>query len=91
MAVEAQALAHLGQTAQAVEAIQSALRLTPDNAQLADQARRWSTLSSATAAPRSSTPGEPRTGGVDASWFALPFSPAAARRARLPSRRSPLP
>jgi len=72
MAVEAQALAHLGRTAQAVEAIQRALRLTPDNAQLAYEAAviyvlvgdRGSALFHARRAAE---------GGVEASWFALPF------------------
>jgi Flp pilus assembly protein TadD len=38
LAVKAQALAHLGESTKAVEAIQQALRLTPDNAQLAYEA-----------------------------------------------------
>jgi tetratricopeptide (TPR) repeat protein len=38
LSVRAQALAHLGQTVKAVETIQTALRLTPDNAQLAYEA-----------------------------------------------------
>lgn len=72
MAVEAQALAHLGQTTQAVEAIQRALRLTPDNAQLAYEAAVVYALvgdhgSAIFHARRASE------GGVDASWFALPF------------------
>ncbi len=38
LSVRAQAFAHLGQTVQAVETIQQALRMTPDNAQLASEA-----------------------------------------------------
>ncbi len=89
MAVEAQALAHLGRTARAVEAIQRALRLTPDNAQLAYEAAviyvlvgdRGSALFHARRAA---------DGGVDASWFALPFfdplraEPGFPRAARRP-------
>ena len=72
LSVKAQALAHLGETVQAVEVIQKALRLTPDNAQLAAEAAlvyavlgdRGSALFHARQAARH---------GVDASWFALPF------------------
>jgi tetratricopeptide (TPR) repeat protein len=38
LSIKAQALAHLGKTENAIEAIQQALRLTPDNAQLAFEA-----------------------------------------------------
>ncbi len=38
LSIEAQALAHLGDTDRAIETIQKALRLTPDNAQLAFEA-----------------------------------------------------
>lgn len=72
MAVQAQALAHLGRSTQAVEAIQRALRLTPDNAQLAYEAAVIYVLvgdrSSALVHARRAS-----DGGVDASWFALPF------------------
>jgi tetratricopeptide (TPR) repeat protein len=72
LAIKAQALAHLGETVKAVEAIQQALRLTPDNAQLAYEAAvvyvllgdRSSALFHARQAASS---------GVDAYWFALPF------------------
>jgi tetratricopeptide (TPR) repeat protein/predicted Ser/Thr protein kinase len=72
LGVKAQALAHLGKTVEAVEAIQQALRLTPDNAQLAYEAAvvyvllgdRGSALFQARQAA---------SRGVDASWFALPF------------------
>lgn len=72
LAVKAQALAHLGNTAQAVEVIQQALRLTPDNAQLAYEAAvvyvlvgdRGSALFHARQAA---------SHGVAAYWFALPF------------------
>jgi tetratricopeptide (TPR) repeat protein/tRNA A-37 threonylcarbamoyl transferase component Bud32 len=72
LTVKAQALAHLGATEKAVEAIQQALRLTPDNAQLAYEAAvvyavvgdRGSALFHAKKAASL---------GVDANWFALPF------------------
>jgi serine/threonine-protein kinase len=72
LGVKAQALAHLGRTVEAVEAIQQALRLTPDNAQLAYEAAvvyallgdRGSALFHARQAS---------SRGVEASWFALPF------------------
>jgi len=70
--VRAQALAHLGQTVQAVEIIQQALRMTPDNAQLALDAAvvyvvigdRGSALFHARQAA---------SHGVGPQWFALPF------------------
>ena len=69
---KAQALAHLGKPALAVEAIQQALRLTPDNAQLAYEAAVVYTIigdqSSALYHARIA-----RAGGVDAYWFAIPF------------------
>jgi serine/threonine-protein kinase len=69
---KAQALAHLGEAGKAVEVIQQALRLTPDNAQLAYEAAvvfvlvgdRGSALFHARQAA---------SGGMDAYWFALPF------------------
>jgi serine/threonine protein kinase/tetratricopeptide (TPR) repeat protein len=72
LTVKAQALAHLGAAEKAVEAIQQALRLTPDNAQLAYEAAvvyavigdRGSALFHAKKAA---------TLGVDSNWFALPF------------------
>lgn len=72
LGVKAQALAHLGKTVEAVEAIQQALRLTPDNAQLAYEAAvvyvilgdRGSALFHVRQAA---------SRGVEASWFALPF------------------
>ncbi|MFL6196573.1 MAG: protein kinase domain-containing protein [Thermoanaerobaculia bacterium] len=71
-AVRAQALAHLGQTDQALEAIQQALRLSPDNGQLAYEAAvvyvvigdRGSALFHARRAAAQN---------VDPNWFALPF------------------
>jgi serine/threonine-protein kinase len=72
LAVQAQAFAHLGKTDQALEAIQQALRLTPDNGQLSMEAAvvyvligdRGSALFHARQAAAQK---------VDASWFALPF------------------
>jgi serine/threonine-protein kinase len=72
LSVKAQALAHLGRTVEAVETIQQALRLTPDNAQLAYEAAvvyillgdRGSALFHVRQAANR---------GVDAYWFALPF------------------
>ena len=69
--VRAQALAHLGKTDQALEAIQQALRLSPDNGQLAYEAAvvytvvgdRGSALFHARRAAQN----------VDPNWFALPF------------------
>jgi serine/threonine-protein kinase len=70
--VRAQALAHLGKTDQALEAIQQALRLSPDNGQLAYEAAvvyavvgdRGSALFHARRAAAQN---------VDLNWFALPF------------------
>jgi Flp pilus assembly protein TadD len=72
LGIEAQALAHLGRTVEAVETIQRALRLSPDNAQLVYEAAvvyallgdRGSALFHARQAASL---------GVEASWFALPF------------------
>ena len=72
LSVKAQALAHLGDTVKAVETIQEAIRLTPDNAQLAYEAAvvyalvgdRISALFQARQAA---------SHGVDPYWFALPF------------------
>jgi tetratricopeptide (TPR) repeat protein len=72
LAVRAQALAHLGETVKAVETIQKALRLTPDNAQLAYEAAVVYVL----IGDRSSALFHARQAashGVDAYWFALPF------------------
>jgi eukaryotic-like serine/threonine-protein kinase len=72
LGVKAQALAHLGETVKAVEAIQQALRLTPDNAQLAYEAAIVYTL----LGDRGSAlfhVGQAASRGVDANWFALPF------------------
>jgi tetratricopeptide (TPR) repeat protein/predicted Ser/Thr protein kinase len=70
--VRAQALAHLGDTDQALEAIQQALRLNPDNGWTAYEAAvvyvvigdRGSALFHARRAAAQ---------GVDPNWFALPF------------------
>jgi tetratricopeptide (TPR) repeat protein len=72
LSVEAQALAHLGETERALDAIQQALRLSPDNGQLAYEAAvvyvlvgdRGSALFHARRAAAQK---------VDANWFALPF------------------
>ncbi len=72
LGVKAQALAHLGKRVEAVEAIQRALRLTPDNAQLAYEAAVVYVL----LGDRSSALFHARQAasrGVEASWFALPF------------------
>ncbi len=70
--VRAQALAHLGQTDQALEAIQQALRLSPDNGQLAYEAAVVyvviGDLGSALFHARRAA-----TKNVDPNWFALPF------------------
>jgi tetratricopeptide (TPR) repeat protein len=71
-AVEAQALAHLGRSAEAVEAIQQSLRLTPDNAQLSYEAAVVYVL----VGDRSSALFHARQAasrGVAGYWFALPF------------------
>jgi tetratricopeptide (TPR) repeat protein len=72
LGIKAQALAHLGDPTRAVEAIQQALRLTPDNAQLAYEAAVVYTVvgdqnSALVHAQRAAA------GGVDAYWFALSF------------------
>ncbi|HSF43904.1 MAG TPA: protein kinase [Thermoanaerobaculia bacterium] len=72
LAVRAQALAHLGQTVQAVETIQQALRMTPDNPELAYEAAvvyvlvgdRGSALFHARQAA---------SHGIAPHWFTLPF------------------
>ncbi len=72
LAVKAQALAHLGENDQAVDAIQQALRLSPDNGQLAIEAAvvyvvigdRGSALFHARRAAEHQ---------IDPNWFALPF------------------
>ncbi|HEX3128176.1 MAG TPA: protein kinase [Thermoanaerobaculia bacterium] len=72
LAVQAQAFAHLGENDQALEAIQQALRLTPNNSQLSMEAAvvyvligdRSSALFHARQAAKQN---------VDASWLALPF------------------
>ncbi|HEX4964435.1 MAG TPA: protein kinase [Thermoanaerobaculia bacterium] len=71
LSVRAQALAHLGQTDQALDAIQQALRLSPDDGQLAYEAAvvyvvigdRNSALFQARRAAKNAGP----------NWFALPF------------------
>ena len=71
-AVRAQALAHLGKTDQALEAIQQALRLNPDNGELAYEAAvvyvvigdRGSALFHARRAAEHQ---------LDPNWFSLPF------------------
>jgi Flp pilus assembly protein TadD len=72
LGVKAQALAHLGEAGKAVEVIQQALRLTPDNAQLAYEAAVVFVLvgdhGSALFHARQAA-----SRGVAASWFALPF------------------
>jgi eukaryotic-like serine/threonine-protein kinase len=72
LAVKAQALAHLGETVKAVEAIQQALRLTPDSAQLAYEAAVVYVL----LGDRGSALFHTRQAlahGVEATLFALPF------------------
>jgi eukaryotic-like serine/threonine-protein kinase len=72
LGTKAQALAHLGEPTRAVETIQQALRLTPDNAQLAYEAAVVYTVvgdqNSALVLARRAA-----AGGVGAYWFALPF------------------
>jgi len=72
LGAKAQALAHLGQPDLAVAAIQQALRLTPDNAQLAYEAALVYAL---VGDPSSAVFHAQRAaaGGVDAYWFELPF------------------
>jgi len=70
--VRAQALAHLGRTDQALEAIQQALRLSPDNGQLAYEAA----VVYAVVGDRGSALFHARRAAakrVDPNWFALPF------------------
>jgi serine/threonine-protein kinase len=72
LSIEAQALAHLGETEKALDSIQQALRISPDNGQLAYEAAvvyvlvgdRGSALFHARRAAAQK---------VDANWFALPF------------------
>lgn len=72
LSVKAQALAHLGETVHAVQAVQQALRLTPDNAQLAFEAAVvYAVLGDRGSAIFHAQQAADR--GVDASWFALPF------------------
>ena len=72
LSVRAQAFAHLGRTVQAVETIQQALRMTPDNAQLAYEAAVVYVLvgdhGSALFHARQAA-----SQGVAPYWFALPF------------------
>jgi len=72
LAIRAQALAHLGETEKALETIQQALRLTPDNGQLAYEAALVYTLvgdrGSALLLARQAAAHK-----VDPHWFALPF------------------
>lgn len=72
LSVQAQALAHLGETVKAVGIIQQALRLTPDNAQLAYEAAVVYVL----VGDRGSALFQVRQAanrGMGAHWFALPF------------------
>ncbi|HSS49991.1 MAG TPA: tetratricopeptide repeat protein, partial [Thermoanaerobaculia bacterium] len=72
LAVKAQAFAHLGETEKALEAIQQALRLSPDNSQLAYEAAVVYVL----VGDRGSAIFHARQAAaqkVDANWFALPF------------------
>jgi tetratricopeptide (TPR) repeat protein len=72
LAIRAQALAHLGETDQAVEAIQQALRLSPDNGQLAYEAA----VVYAVIGDRGSAVFYARRAiaqRVDPNWLALPF------------------
>ena len=72
LSVQAQALAHLGETEKALEAIQQALRLSPDNSQLAYEAAVVYVL----VGDRASALFQARQAAakkVDANWFALPF------------------
>ncbi len=72
LSVKAQALAHLGASEGALEAIQEALRLTPNNGQLAYEAAVVYVL----LGDRSSALFHARQAAaqkVDANWFALPF------------------
>jgi serine/threonine-protein kinase len=72
LGIQAQALAHLGETEKALETIQQALRLTPDNGQLAYEAALVFTL----VGDRSSALFHVRRAiaqKVDIRWFTLPF------------------
>ncbi|HEY4594971.1 MAG TPA: hypothetical protein VIJ02_01115, partial [Thermoanaerobaculia bacterium] len=72
LSVQAQALAHLEEAEKAVEAIQQALRLSPDNSQLAYEAAVVYVL----VGDRASALFQARQAAaqkVDANWFALPF------------------
>ncbi|MFY9821465.1 MAG: tetratricopeptide repeat protein, partial [Thermoanaerobaculia bacterium] len=72
LSVQAQALAHLGEAEKALEAIQQALRLSPDNSQLAYEAAVVYVL----VGDRASALFQARKAAaqkVDANWFALPF------------------
>jgi tetratricopeptide (TPR) repeat protein len=72
LSVQAQALAHLGETGKALEAIQQALRLSPDNSQLAYEAAVVYVL----VGDRASALFQARQAAakkIDANWFALPF------------------
>jgi len=84
----AQALAHLGRSREAVEAIQRALRLTPDNAQLAlEAAVVYAVLEEPSSALFHA--GRALTGGVDRRWFAFPWFDGI--RDRLPDLGSQAP
>jgi tetratricopeptide (TPR) repeat protein len=78
LSIRAQALAHLGEPANAIGAIQEALRLMPDNAQLAFEAA----VVYAVIGDRSSALFHARNAaarGVDARWFSFPwFDPLRA-------------
>jgi len=72
LSVQAQAFAHLGESEKSLQAIQQALRLTPNNGQLSYEAAvvyvvigdRGSALFHARQAAAQN---------VEANWFALPF------------------
>ncbi len=72
LAIEAQALAHLGQTGKAVDTIQKALRLTPDNGQLSyDAAVVYALVGDRASALFHARQAAARK--VGSRWFALPF------------------
>ncbi len=89
LGVRAQALAHLGKTDQALDALQQALRLSPDNAQLDFEAA----VVYAVIGDRRSAlfyAGKAAELRVDPNWFALPFfdplrGDPAFRRLSLPA------
>ena len=89
LGVRAQALAHLGKTDQALDALQQALRLSPDNAQLDFEAA----VVYAVIGDRRSAlyyAGKAAALRVDPNWFALPFfdplrGDPAFRRLSLPA------